>query len=390
MSTQNTKTIVNAWNEWDALKHVIVGRPDGSMIPAPEPGAVIGPYISVYKKDLKYEDSFDAWGPLPDDMAQKAKEEMDAFVAMLENRGIRVDRPTLINFNQRVQTPDWVQESMIGVMPPRDLMMTIGNEILEATMSQRSRWFEFICYRPLLEQYFKEDPNFHWEAAPKPRLTDDSFIKDVFRNFFYVWNEEELLARTKRGEYKNTEKEPLFDAADCMRLGKDIFIQRSFPTNRAGIDWLRRHLAGRGIRVHEVRFNEVIPWHLDTTIFFPRPGLMFQNPDWQPLIPEFHELLRINGWEIINCAPPARESGHPMSASSKFLGYNVLSLDPKTICVEAAEKPLMEQLDHCGFNVIPIEFYDVAPFGGGLHCATLEIFREGNCEDYFPRQIPGY
>jgi arginine deiminase len=29
MSSQNTKTVVNAWNEWDPLKHVIVGRPEG-------------------------------------------------------------------------------------------------------------------------------------------------------------------------------------------------------------------------------------------------------------------------------------------------------------------------------------------------------------------------
>ena len=31
------KVIVNSWNEWDPLKHVIVGRADGCCIPAPEP-----------------------------------------------------------------------------------------------------------------------------------------------------------------------------------------------------------------------------------------------------------------------------------------------------------------------------------------------------------------
>ena len=29
----NNKTIVNSWNEWDPLKH-IVGKADGSCIPA--------------------------------------------------------------------------------------------------------------------------------------------------------------------------------------------------------------------------------------------------------------------------------------------------------------------------------------------------------------------
>ena len=31
------QTIFNSWNEWDPLKHVIVGRADGTCIPAPEP-----------------------------------------------------------------------------------------------------------------------------------------------------------------------------------------------------------------------------------------------------------------------------------------------------------------------------------------------------------------
>ena len=31
------KIIVNSWNEWDPLKHVIIGRADGCCIPAPEP-----------------------------------------------------------------------------------------------------------------------------------------------------------------------------------------------------------------------------------------------------------------------------------------------------------------------------------------------------------------
>ena len=29
MKNNNFKTIVNSWNEWDPLKHVIVGKADG-------------------------------------------------------------------------------------------------------------------------------------------------------------------------------------------------------------------------------------------------------------------------------------------------------------------------------------------------------------------------
>src|SRR5512139_3430937 len=165
MATDTTsKTVVSSWNEWDPLKHVIVGRADGTVVQAPEPACV--------RDWPKYGFPKGTYGPLPKEMEEKANEQLDNFANLLEGRGIRVDRPTPIDFTQKVQTPDWVQDSMFGVMPPRDLLATVGNEILEATMSQRSRWFEFICYRPLLNRYFQEDPNFRFEAAPKPRLTD--------------------------------------------------------------------------------------------------------------------------------------------------------------------------------------------------------------------------
>jgi glycine amidinotransferase len=66
---------------------------------------------------------------------------------------------------------------------------------------------------------------------------------------------------------------------------------------------------------------------------------------------------------------------------------NVLSLDTKTVCVEASEVNQMEQLDKLGFEVVPIPFRDAYAFGGGLHCSTADVHREGSCEDYFPNQL---
>jgi glycine amidinotransferase len=50
----------------------------------------------------------------------------------------------------------------------------------------------------------------------------------------------------------------------------------------------------------------------------------------------------------------------------------------------------MEQLDKLGLEVVPIPYEHVIPFGGALHCTTLDVYREGTCEDYFPKQIEGY
>jgi glycine amidinotransferase len=379
--TETGKTIVNSWNEWDPLKHIIVGVATGTMVQAPEP--------AMQRNWPQYGFPYPTYGPLPKDMEDKANEQLDNFVKLLEGRGIRVDRPTPLDFSQTVQTPDWKQDSMFGCMPPRDLLLTVGNEILEATMSQRSRWFEYLCYRPLLEQYYREDPNFRWEAAPKPRLTDETYhSKNFWLEFDQLSEEEQLEQHTYRKQWNLTEREPLFDAADVGRFGKDLFVQRSTVTNAGGMAWLRKHFPNH--RIHEVLFKEGGPMHIDATFVPVRPGLAISNRKRVPLTQEMVDLFKKNDWEIVECATPARNKKPPLCFCSVWLSMNILVLDPKTICVEASETAQMEQFDKLGFDVIPVPLWDVGAFGGGLHCATADVYREGTLEDYFPKQIPGY
>ncbi len=63
---------------------------------------------------------------------------------------------------------------------------------------------------------------------------------------------------------------------------------------------------------------------------------------------------------------------------------NVLVIDPKTVCVEKTEIYQAEQLDKLGMEVVPVELRDAYAFGGGLHCCTADVYREGKLEDYFP------
>jgi len=370
---------VSSWDEWSPLKHVIVGRADGTMVQAREP--------AVERDWPEYGFPLGKHGPLPQKMEEKANEELDNFANILKERGIRVDRPTPLDFSQAVQTPDWKQESMFGCMPPRDLLLTIGNEILEATMSYRSRWFEYLCYRPLLEQYFKEDPNFRWEAAPKPRLTDETYKKDYYKQF-NSWTEEERIERTKNRDWYLTEKEPLFDAADIGRFGKDLFVQASTVTNEAGVNWLRRHFPNH--RIHVCLFKEEHPMHIDATFVPLRPGLVLSNPQRIILTPDLKKLFKMNDWEIVEAAEPAHREKAPLSFCSVWLSFNLLALNEKTICVEATEKKQIKQIEGYGIDVIPVPFWEVSAFGGGLHCATADVYREGSCKDYFPKQIEGY
>ena len=379
MAEDIKRTVVCSWNEWDTLKHIIVGRASGSMIQAPEP--------AVQNDWPQQGFPLGSFGPLPGEMEDKANELLDNFAGIFEKRGIRVDRPTPLDFGQAIQTPDWKQESMFGCMPPRDVLLTVGNEILEATMSFRSRWFEYLCYRPLLEQYYKEDPKFRWESAPKPRLTERTYKQ----NFWQDWNslsKEERWRHTENSDWIITKTEPLFDAADVVRFGQDLFVQKSMVTNDAGIEWLRRHYPGH--RVHKVSYTEQLPWHIDATLIPLRPGLVLVNPERTPLQKAHNVLFEKNGWKLVEAPRSVRTEKMPLCTCSLWLNMNCLVLDPKTICIEAAETPMMELLDKCGFEVIPVPLFEVSPFGGGLHCATADVYREGRLEDYFPKQIDGF
>jgi glycine amidinotransferase len=113
--------------------------------------------------------------------------------------------------------------------------------------------------------------------------------------------------------------------------------------------------------------------------------LVLSNPARPPLDHQAR-IFQENDWQVVPAARPAHKQPPPLCYSSVWLSMNVLSLDERTVCVEASEMHQMEQLDGLGFNVIPVPFRDAYAFGGGLHCATTDIWREGSCDDLFPVQ----
>ena len=370
-----SKTVVNSWNDFDSLRHVIVGRADFTCIPPTEP--------ATEAKIPEDSDMRGLWGPRPLHTVEAANRQLDTLTQALEAKGIRVARPTPIQWNQAVTTPDFMTGTMFGCMPPRDVFLTVGNEILSAPMSFRCRYWEYLAYHDLMQRYFDEDPEFRWEQAPRPRLTPDAYQAGYFDEITL----EERLRRTAALDFVTTEHEPLFDAADVLRIGKDLFCQHGLTTNRRGMEWLKRHYPDH--RVHAVNFpGDPYPIHIDATFVPLRPGLVMNNPK-RPLPAEQRKIFEANDWEIIDAAQPANDKPPPLCYSSVWLSMNVLVVNHQTVIVEASEVHQMDQLDKLQFEVIPMPFRDAYPFGGGLHCATADVFREGKCEDYFPKQVPG-
>lgn len=366
-------TIVNSWNEWDQLKHVIVGVAENSNIPPMEPA--LEPKLS------KDSGMIGSHGPRPKEAVEKAKIQLDNFVKILESLEVKIDRPTPIDFSKTISTPDWVNDGMFGCMPPRDVILTVGNEMLEAPMSYRCRWFEYLAYRPLLEKYYEEDPNMRWEAAPKPRLTSSTYKKNYLPEGITI---EERYKKIEDRDMILTENEPLFDAAEVLRFGKDLFFHNNFTSNLKGLNWLKRHFPNH--RVHQINLpGDLIPTHIDACFTPIKPGVIIINPN-RKISSEQRKIFDDNKWKIHEAAPSIHNSPPPMCYSSIWLSMNVLIINPKTICVEASEEKMIKQMESFGMDVIPVPFRNVYAFGGSLHCSTTDVYREGECEDYFPNQ----
>lgn len=66
-------------------------------------------------------------------------------------------------------------ESLKGMYAamPRDILIVVGNEIIEAPMAWRARFFEYRAYRPLIKEYFKKGAK--WTTAPKPTMANELY-----------------------------------------------------------------------------------------------------------------------------------------------------------------------------------------------------------------------
>ena len=251
---------VNSHNEWDPLEEVIVGRLEGAVIPSDH--AVVTCNIPGMAARAQ---SLFAGFHYPKIMIQPAKRELDYFVALLQSLGIVVRRPEAVDHRKRFSTPQWSSCGFCNSCP-RDSLLVIGDEIIETPMVWPCRYFETHSYRPILKDYFQRGAR--WTAAPRPQLTDELFDPE-FR----------LPEKGEPMSYILTGFEPVFDAADFFRCGRDLFVIRSNVTNASGIEWLRRHLED-GYRIHEIESRCPNPMHIDTTILPLGPGKILINPEY--------------------------------------------------------------------------------------------------------------
>ncbi len=342
----------NSHTEWGTLQEVVVGSAMGAQIPA------------IKGKDIHCVDyaNIDDLNSMPSgsystDILHETQEDLDLFAKQLQNMDIVVHRPEPMNYASIHSTPLWQSDGYYGYCP-RDSILIIGDKIIETPMALRSRYFETLSLRKILSRY--TDAGSVHVSAPKPMLTDD------------------LYDRTNLDKPTLCNSEPVFDAANIIRCGKDIFYLVSNSGNHKGAQWLQTYL-GQDYNVH-VMDNIYAHVHIDTTILPLCPGKVLLNPSRinSSNLPEYFKYWD-KIWSPDPVLTPCMEKWAP---GSKWIGMNVLSLGPNTVAVEKRQTPLIKLLELNGFNVLEVNLKHCRTLSGGPHCVTLDTCRVDSYDDY--------
>ena len=345
-------SLVDVHNEWDPLEEVIVGIVDGARVPRADKGL----FALEYQDHHRRPDEIPS-GPYDRTVLEETREDLEALAEALEKEGVVVRRPEAVDPALEFGSPEWSSDGEYNYAP-RDVLLAIGQTIIEAPMPLRSRFFEPLAYKHILLDYMRSGAR--WISAPKPRLLDDVYDDSA------------------PGAGRLRELEPLFDAANVLRAGRDILYLVSCSGNRMGCEWLQRAL-GDEYRVHPLA-GIYEGTHIDTTINLLGPGVALLNPEriQHDSIPSF-----LRNWEVV-WAPEMVDTGHAWSypRASLWSGMNFLMVRPDLAIVNAAQLPMIRLLERRGIDVLPLQLRHCLTMSGNFHCVTLDVRRRGELEDY--------
>ena len=341
-------------NEWDQLEEVIVGNPLRARFPTPDRSTQLAEFPDRSLEEIPQ-------GLFPQQIIEETEEDLNAFAAVLEELGVTVKRPETWPHEARFSTIHWESQGFYNYCP-RDIMLVIGDHIIETPNVIRSRAQETFSYRTMMVDYLKSGAK--WYSAPKPMLLDSLFEVDLDKP-------------TPRND------EPAFDAANVLRLGRDLIYLVSSTGNELGGQWLQTIL-GDAFRVHFLK-DVYYGSHIDSTFVALRPGLMLCNPARlnDETLPEI-----LKQWDVIYSPPMESTDNYDADYLSKSIGsnwinMNLFSINPSLVVVDQDQTGLIKLVEKQGLDVIPLKLRHAKMLGGGFHCVTLDIRRTGTLERYF-------
>lgn len=369
-------------------------------------------------------------------IAEETKEDLDYYQDVLKAFGCKVIRPYL-NKNDSIlnyiDTEGGIQSSQ-GVprspLHPRDTQLVMGNKLLYTGKDHSSIHQTLQKYNPeslKIEGPITETMYLGYKGDDAPDWPDyEDYVTSYVTNtpISHIDNIQEEFNRIHKME-KNTGITFPISAPSITMVGQDVYIDtKDDDVNLSShskkiynlkvkhyVDNLQEHFP-------DLRFNLLnIGGHNDGCFHTLKPGAIlslheiqrYQNtfPDWDILyfqhegtLKGFHEIKQKNGgkWWV-----PGQEQNDEFTYFvetwlNDWVGYaeetvfdvNVLVLDENHVCVNNMNnKKAIDFFKKHNIEPIHVPWRHRFFWDGGLHCITLDLYREGSKKDYFPeRQNP--
>jgi scyllo-inosamine-4-phosphate amidinotransferase 1 len=303
--------MISTTNEWGALRRVVVGDATWANWPVNDP---------VYRREAQNS----VWtktpapaGPVPQWVIDETNEDLSQLCAVLTQHGAEVVRPTTRNF----QAHDGLYNYC-----PRDRFLIWGDTIIDPAMMYPCRDQEYECYTDI--------------------LVDARRIISMPRN----------------------DQNMVLDAANILRLGNSMLMLESASGNRAAYNWMCDHFPN--VTIELCNFYSGV--HIDSTVIALREGLVLLNSSRV----NYAKCPRVfDDWEKIYVDDVVPQDFYQYPYASKWIGLNMLSINPTTVIVDAAQANLIKTLEQQKFTVIPLTLRHSRTLGGGFHCVTLDLVR---------------
>lgn len=303
--------MINSNNEWSPLKEVILGTATNAHWPAKCPN------FRNLEKTTGWTETPVPQGPVDKKIVNETNEDLEKFREALESLDIRVYRPKDLDF-----------ESFDGMYNycPRDRVLIVGNQVIDAPMLYPTRKKELSAIEHLL---------------------GNKFITCV-------------------------DKDATFDAANICRIGKDLLYLVSESGNKKGAEWLQNVLPNHRVHILDNIYKGV---HIDSTIVPVREGLVVLNAD---RINEKNIPPPLKTWDKIwiseNDIVTQDFVNYPYA--SKYIALNFLTINPYLVICDPKQTYLRHRLAEHGVESIGVDLRHSRTLGGGHHCVTLDLYRK--------------
>lgn len=336
---------ISSNNEWGKLRSIVIGTATGANWPTMDPTFAINWQTTLFKEVDHPK------GPVEQQVIDEANEDLDELAKVLESAGVKVYRPMTNRYTAQVGNTQWSTDQMYGYCP-RDTHLVIGNNVIETPMSYRARQMEADVLGHIRQEAIQDGTN--WVAAPRPLLPVGTH---------YMADDKVMLL----------ENEPIFDAANCLRLNNDILYLKSCTGNRRGADWLQRFL-GNEYKIHVL--DDIYAYaHIDSTIAPIHEGLVVLNRG-RIKLENMPEVFSKQAWDIIWFDNPNPTSFYKYPYASPWIGMNLLMIDSHTAIVDKNQIELIKQLERHKIEVWPLTLRHARTLGGGFHCVSLDLQRD--------------